>query len=154
MCLKVRTRLPIQKSVVCYKVLLKSDTRYTSPYGYNPMRWYRGRTETADPKEYKACDGTKEIKEGYFHAYTTYGKAVRESRRLLVNLWGSKMEEYVVCKMLIPTIAGEVFYGANQDICAKRMRFVKEMPSPCEKKKKKKLKNFREIQTANCEASK
>lgn len=145
MCLTIKNQLPIQKSIVCYKVLLKSDYRYTSPYPYHPMRWYQGRTEIADPREYKAGPGTREITKGYFHAYTTYRKAAREACRLSTTSW-NQLEDYVVCKMLIPTISGEVFYGSNQDICAKRMKFVKEVPYSWEKKKKKKIKNFYGIQ--------
>lgn len=132
MCLKVKTRLPIQKGIICYKVLLKSDTRYTSPF--SPMRWYQGITETAEPKELKAGPDVKEINGGYFHAYTTYRRAARAACRMGMQVWD--LSSFVVCKMMIPPIAGEVFYGTNQDVCAKRMKFIKEIVPKGNKKKK------------------
>ena len=135
MCLTIKDRKPIEKNIVCFKVLCRSDTRYTSPYGTS-FRWFKGITEIAEPREKSTVSpSTQSIGEGFFHAYTTLEKAKKEASYLNARrCWrNDDIEKYVVCKMVIPPIAGEVFYGRKYDIAAKRMRFVKEIQT---KKKK------------------
>ena len=108
------------KDIVCYKILMRGTNYFISPYMEYRYNIPSTVEDTAEEK-YSETTRRKMIGSGFLHAFRTYIAAKHWKG---VMLGREPYTSFVIAECIIP--AGTRYYfGANSDICSKKLKLVK-----------------------------